>query len=249
LATRAFIRVRDAETLRKVAAKVARHAKIGFGLDALGNGHEAKRVGEAAQFGDDRLLAGGGGDLVDKDTIDFDVVGLNGHQHVQAGHADAEIVERDAHTDAAEQFDGPQQIFGRSHRVSLRYLEAQIAGAEAGVAENVPDALDRRRRAFIASIVDVAEQAGGSRGLEARELGDGVAQQRQIHRPQIARPGCHIEQLADRGCAFGQPCQRFETVNAQRRGADDRLICEICGREHGRQTRIALPGDDLIHRT
>ena len=82
-----------------VAAEFAHRAQLALGFDALGDRHQAERVGEAGQVGRDGRVLGALPDVLDERAVDVIKVDREAAQVGERREAGAEVVDRDPDTE------------------------------------------------------------------------------------------------------------------------------------------------------
>ena len=82
--------------LAEVASELAQLRELPVGLDALGDGDEAERVGEAHEVGGDGRVLRVVLDALDEGQVDLDDVDREAAEVLERREPGAEVVERDA---------------------------------------------------------------------------------------------------------------------------------------------------------
>lgn len=239
-----FGRAGDEIALGEIAAELARGSEIGLGLDALGDDRDAQRMGEARDLVDDRLAAGALAHAIDEGAVDLEIMGIDLHQHLEAGKAAAEIVDGDAHIIGDENLDQPLERGDRFGRAALGKLHAQIGGLDSRPPGETGDEARIDIRIVEHAIVDIDEQADRRSAAEIAEGLHRTGDEHPLGRAQLAARGGTVHELVQRGEPRipGQPGQRLEAVSLERGHADDRL--EGGARAFRRPQRIGHLGSD-----
>ncbi len=103
------------------------------GLNALGRGGHAEAAAKADDRPDDRDAVGLRGDILHERAIDLDLVEGKGAQVAEAGIAGAEIVKRNADTNAAKTMKRGERRVVAGEQRRLGHLQFESPGRETGI--------------------------------------------------------------------------------------------------------------------
>ena len=84
----------EQKALKLVAAGVAQHRRLLFGLDAFGDHHQTERVTKADDGARDGEVGGVAFHVMNEGAVDFQTVERQAAQIVETGIAGAEVVDR-----------------------------------------------------------------------------------------------------------------------------------------------------------
>ncbi|HEX2160444.1 MAG TPA: hypothetical protein VHF88_01320 [Thermoleophilaceae bacterium] len=175
------------------AAEVAEGIGLGGGLDALGDGADAERLGELEDRLDDGVVLAAGVHAGDEGAVDLeDVDGQQVAQVAQGRVADAEVVDREADAELGELAQRLESDVGVGDHCALGDLEAEPLGLDAGIRERRADDADEVVGEQLArGDVDGHREVRGARAavlLPARNLVAGLAQHPLADRQDQAGP-------------------------------------------------------------
>lgn len=147
---------------------------------------------------------------------------------MEAGVADAEIVDRDRGPVIDQQVGHLPQVLVGPDRLLFGNLDAEIGWRDTGIADEIEHAVAVYRQALVGPVVDIAEEPDISLFGQRGELADCPAKQGALHQPQLARFIAGVKNIRNAGePAASRPGKRFEAMHIQRGCADDRLVGEI----------------------
>src|SRR3954447_12069049 len=129
--------------LTVVGAHGAQFLGLLLGLDALGHDRHAQRPGQHDHSADDGGVLAVAADLTDEGAVDLQQVDL-GHlaQMPERGEADAEVVDRQPHTDHAQRAQAQKRRVRIGEEGALCDLEAEVGGIDACRGDDVAHVVD-----------------------------------------------------------------------------------------------------------
>src|SRR4051794_32361860 len=114
-----------------------------LGLDALGDDLHAERPGQHDDSTDDRGVLGVAADLADERAVDLQEVDLGDlAQMPERREADAEVVDREPHTDGTKRAQPQQRSVRIGEESALGDLETEIAGLDSRGGDDVAHVVD-----------------------------------------------------------------------------------------------------------